>query len=103
MYPFEISQRSTVTPDQIDELGQMNVRYYGVNAGTATRSMCERLGLLSVLLHSAYTRHHVEQMEGNDLVVRSAVLPGGERLWIYHELVNDADDDLAATFVHELD
>ena len=103
MYPLEISHRSTVTPDQIDELGHMNVRYYGVNAGAATRAMCERLGLPTVPLRSAYTRHHHEQMEGNELVVRSAVLPGGERLRIYHELVNDTDGDLAATFVHELD
>ena len=103
MYPLEIGHRSTVTPDQIDELVQMNVRYYGVNVGAATRLMCERLGLLSVLLHSADTRHRVKQMEGKDLVVRSAVLPGGERLRTYHEFVNDAGADLAATFVHELD
>ena len=54
-------------------------------------------------MRSSYTRHHHEQMEGADLVVRSAVIPGGERLRIYHELRNNADDDLAATFVHELD
>ncbi|MEM9204663.1 MAG: thioesterase family protein, partial [Actinomycetota bacterium] len=95
--------RSTVTPDQIDELGHMNVRYYGVNASAATRAVCEQLGLPRLAMRSAYTRHHREQMEGNDLVVRSAVVPGGERLRIYHELRNDTDDDLAATFVHELD
>ena len=56
----------------------MNVRHY-VNAGAATRAMCERLGSPTAPLRSAYTRYHREQMEGNELVVRSAAL-GGERL-----------------------
>ena len=51
-------------------------------------------------MRSSYTRHHHEQMEGADLVVRSAI--PGERLRIYHELRSDADDGLR-TFVHELD
>ncbi|MEM9518956.1 MAG: thioesterase family protein [Actinomycetota bacterium] len=103
MSSLEVSHRSTVTPDQIDDLGHMNVRYYGVNAAAGTRAVCERLGLGRLAMRSGYTRHHHEQMEGNELVVRSAVVPGGERLRIYHELRNVADDDLAATFVHELD
>ena len=101
--PLDVSHRSTVTPEQIDDLGHMNVRYYGVNAAAATRAMCEQLGLPRQNVLSSYTRHHHEQMEGNELVVRSAVLGGGERLRLYHELRNEADDDLAATFVHELD
>jgi acyl-CoA thioesterase FadM len=103
VHPLDVSHRSTVTPDQIDELGHMNVRYYGVNAGAATRSVCDELGLGRLPMRSGYTRHHHEQLEGADLVVHSAVIPGGERLRIYHELRNEADDDLAATFVHELD
>ena len=69
-----VSHTSTVTHDQIDELGHMNVRWYGANAVAATASLCERLGLGSPALHSTYTRHHHEQMEGNELEVRSAVL-----------------------------
>ena len=103
MSSLEVSHRSTVTPDQIDDLGHMNVRYYGVNAGAATRAVCEQLGLPRLPLRSGYTRHHHEQMEGAELVVKSAIVPGGDRLRVYHELRNDADDDLAATFVHELD
>ncbi len=103
MNPLDVSHRSTVTLDQIDELGHMNVRYYGVNAGAATRAVCDELGLPRLALRSGYTRHHHEQLEDAELVVRSAVIPGGERLRIYHELRNEADDDLAATFVHELD
>lgn len=100
---LDVSHRSTVTSDQIDDLGHMNVRHYGANAGAGTRTVCERLGLGTPRLRSAYTRHHHEQLEGNDLEVRSAVLPDGDRLRVYHELRNRADGDLAATFVHELD
>lgn len=97
-----VSHTSSVTPDQIDELGHMNVRWYGANAVAATTSMCELLGLGAPDLHSTYTRHHHEQMEGNELEVRSAVLPGTGHLRFFHELRNRANDDLAATFVHEL-
>ena len=102
MNPLDVSHRSTVAPDQIDDLGHMNVRFYGVNAGAGTQAVCELLGLGRPALRSAYTRHHHEQMEGNELEVRSALVTGGDRLRIYHELRNQ-DDDLAATFVHELD
>lgn len=98
-----VSHTSTVTPDQIDELGHMNVRWYGANAVAATLAMCERLGIGNPSLASMYTRHHHEQLEGNELEVRSGVLAGTSRLRFFHELRNRADDDLAATFVHELD
>jgi len=98
-----VTHTSTVTPDQIDELGHMNVRWYGHNALAATEAMCAKLGLDAGSLISTYTRHHHEQMEGNQLEVRTALLGGSSRLRLYHELRNRADDDLAATFVHELD
>lgn len=98
-----LSHTSTVTPDQIDELGHMNVRWYGANAVAATLVMCDRLNLGRPALTSTYTRHHHEQLEGNELEVRSAVLAGGSTLRFFHELRNRADDDLAATFVHDLD
>ncbi|MEM7324509.1 MAG: thioesterase family protein [Actinomycetota bacterium] len=102
MGSLEVSHRSTVTPDQIDEIGHMNVRYYGANAIAGTAALCERLGFGLPPIRSTYTRHHHEQMEGNELEVRSALLDG-DRLRFYHELRNVADDDLAATFVYELD
>lgn len=98
-----VTHTSVVEPDQIDELGHMNVRWYGANAVAGTQAMCERLGLDEPALVGAYTRHHHEQLEGNELEVRSAVLLGGPRLRLFHELRNRADNDLAATFVHELD
>ena len=81
-----VSHTSSVTDDQIDELGHMNVRYYGQNAVAATHAMCERLGIAPVTLRSAYTRHHHEQMRGNQLEVHSELLGGSERLRFYHEL-----------------
>jgi len=98
-----VSHTSTVTPDQIDELGHMNVRWYGHNAVAATLAMCDRLGVGRPALTSTYTRHHHEQLEGNELEVRSGVLAGATTLRFFHELRNRADDDLAATFVHDLE
>ncbi|MCB0989494.1 MAG: thioesterase family protein [Acidimicrobiales bacterium] len=98
-----VTHSSTVIEDQIDDLGHMNVRYYGMNAMSATRSMCQQMGFDEPKLRSAYTRHHHEQMLGNQLEVRSGLIGGSDRLRIYHELRNRADNDLAATFVHELD
>ena len=77
MPSLEVSHHSTVTPDQIDDLGHMNVRYYGIKASAGTKTLCERLGIARPPMRSSYTRHHHEQMEGADLVVRSAVIPGG--------------------------
>ena len=101
--PLSITYTTTVAPDQIDELGHMNVRWYGHSARAATAELCERLGLGSPAILSAYTRHHHEQMEGNDLEVRSGLLGGSGRLRLYHELRNRANGDLAATFVYQLD
>lgn len=100
---LQLTHTSVVTPDRIDELGHMNVRWYGHDARAGTVAMCEHLRLEDPALVSAYTRHHAEQLEGDRLEVRSGVLGGGPRLRFYHELVNAADETLAATFVHELD
>lgn len=81
----------------------MNVRHYGGNAYAASQALCAKLGLGDLSLRSAYTRHHREQMEGNMLEVRSAILSDGPQLRFYHELRNQTNNDLAATFVHELD
>ena len=100
--PLTITHTAEVTEDQIDELGHMNVRWYAHKAFAATSAMTERLDLGDVPVVSAYTRHHHEQLLGNRLEVRTGVL-AGDPLRLYHELRNSADDDLAATFVHELD
>lgn len=100
-----VTHASTVTEDQIDHLGHMNVRYYGTNAQRATRAVVGGLGVdhAEVALTDIYTRHHHEQLLGAQLAVRSGVIEARPDLVrIYHELVNTADDTLAATFVHGL-
>jgi acyl-CoA thioesterase FadM len=100
------TRRSAVTEDQIDHLGHMNVRFYGVNAQAGTAavlgSLVERDEVVLRLV-DVYTRHHREQLLGARLVVRSGVIDvHADGLRLYHELVNEDTDDLAATFVHRL-
>lgn len=103
---LEVTHRSSVTDDQIDHLGHMNVRYYGVNAHAATRAVLGSLPGWPAgphLVHDAYTRHRREQLLGTPLSVRSGFLaaePDGLR--IHHELVPTDAEGLAATFVHSV-
>lgn len=93
-----VTHSSTVTADQIDHLGHMNVRYYAVNARAATRSFLGNSPILDM-----YTRHHREQLLGAELEVRTGVLgvdAGSTRL--YHELINTSTGDIAATFVYRV-
>lgn len=97
-----VTHTSTVTADQIDHLGHMNVRYYAVNARAATRSFVG-----SGLIVDMYTRHHREQLLGAELEVRSGVIDdahhsGGDTVSVYHELVNSTTGDIAATFVYRV-
>ena len=101
--PLTVSHRSEVTEEQIDQLGHMNVRWYAHHAFAATDAFAGRLDIDAPTVRSAYTRHHHEQLLGNRLEVRTGVLADPTGLRLYHELRNSADDDLAATFVHELD
>lgn len=103
---LRVTHRSSVTADQIDHLGHMNVRYYAVNALAGTRAFLADLpgwGDRPHVVHDVYTRHHREQLEGTPLEVRSAVLAADERgLRLHHELVAADSGVLAATFVHGL-
>jgi acyl-CoA thioesterase FadM len=94
---------SSVSEEQIDHLGHMNVRYYGTNALAGTAAVVRSLPGWTGrhLVHDAYTRHHREQLLGTDLVVRSAVLGADEgAVRIHHELAAADTGVLAATFVH---
>lgn len=97
---------STVTEEQIDHLGHMNVRFYGVNAIAGTRSMLAGVpgwDRRPHRVHDIYTRHHREQLLGTDLEVRSAFVgAGADGIRIYHELAAVGTGVLAATFVHRL-
>jgi acyl-CoA thioesterase FadM len=97
---------STVTEDQIDHLGHMNVRFYAVNALAGTRAVLADLPGWQGRPHvvqDVYTRHHREQLLGTPLEVRSAVLAAGPTgLRLHHELAAADTGVLAATFVHGL-
>ena len=99
-----VTHGSVVTEEQIDHLGLMNVRFYGVNATAGTRAICATLGVppdRRLRLVDVYTRHHREQLVGAQLVVRSGVLGVTEEaLVLYHELADEDTNALAATFVH---
>ena len=104
MSELRVTHESSVTEDQIDHLGHMNVRFYGVNAQAGTRHVLASLQAWNdrpYLVHDVYTRHHREQMLGTPLVVRSAVIgvdAGGVR--VLHELAAADTEVVAATFVH---
>jgi acyl-CoA thioesterase FadM len=95
-----------VTEDQIDHLGHMNVRYYGVNAHAGTNAVLAGLDGWPEgphLVHDSYTRHHREQLLGTPLLVRSGLLGADvDGLRIHHELVPTNAEALAATFVHRV-
>ena len=103
---MKITHESSVTSEQIDHLGHMNVRFYGVNAREGTLALLEGLGrsAADTRLVDVYTRHFTEQTQGAALEVRTAVLDASpSRLSLYHELHNVETDVIAATFVHGLD
>jgi acyl-CoA thioesterase FadM len=101
-----ITHQSTVTEDQIDHLGHMNVRFYGVNARAGTAAVVAELTDHEDITFrpiDVYTRHHREQLVDASLVVRSGVVDVDDReLRLYHELANADTGALAATFVHRL-
>jgi acyl-CoA thioesterase FadM len=100
-----VTHRSTVTEDQIDHLGHMNVRFYGVNAAAGTRALLDELGVApnSGRAVDLYTRHHREQLLGAALSLRTGVIEvADDGLRLYHELANDATGELAASFVHRV-
>lgn len=103
MSELRVTHTSSVTEDQIDHLGHMNVRYYAVNARSATHAVLADLGWADPAeaeVFEVYTRHHHEQLLGTDLHVRSGLLGAdADSIRIYHELANAATGDLAATFI----
>lgn len=103
---LRVTHRSTVTEEQIDHLGHMNVMWYAVNATAGTAAVLVDLpgwGERPYFVHDVYTRHHREQLLGAELEVRSALLASDESgVRIHHELVNVATEELAATFVHRV-
>jgi acyl-CoA thioester hydrolase len=101
-----VTHRSTVTEDQIDHLGHMNVRFYGENSREGSAVLLAELTGDATTTFTpvfVYTRHHREQLLGARLLVRSGVVDvDTDELRLYHELVNEDSGVVAATFVHLL-
>ena len=105
MSTLTVTHQTTVTDDQIDHLGHMNVRFYGVAARAATDAAVAALGgdRTSLVATDLYTRFFREQLVGARLEVRTGVLERGDAgLRLYHELGNVETGDLAASFVQQL-
>ena len=102
---MDLLYKTEVTPDQIDHLGHMNVRYYSAHARTGAAELLASFGLVSddrrvVVGRDVYVRHHREQLAGAPLEVRGGVLDASsDRIRLYEELVNPDADEVAATFV----
>jgi acyl-CoA thioesterase FadM len=101
---LRVTHTSSVTEDQIDHLGHMNVRFYAVNAHAGMARLLADLpgwGERPHVVHDTYTRHFREQLLGAPLEVRSGILTADRRgLRVHHELANQDTGDRAATFVH---
>jgi acyl-CoA thioester hydrolase len=112
MSALRLLVESRVAPEEIDHLGHMNVRFYLDKALRATAELAARLGLgpdacrergARLELRDVFTRHRREQLVGAPLAVRGGVLAvRADGLRFYHELVNTARGEVAATYVHEL-
>ena len=102
---MKITHESSVTTEQIDHLGHMNVRFYGVNARAGTLALLAGLGRSAndTRLDDIYTRHFTEQTEGAALEVHTAILGASPtRITLYHELHNVETNVVAASFVYGL-
>lgn len=101
-----------VGPEEIDDLGHMNVRYYGERALSATERLMSTHGLdprtcesmrTSLEVSDVYTRHLREQLADASLAVMGGVLDvRDDDVRLYHELLNTENGELAATFVHRV-
>jgi len=106
---LQLLYSTSVTPDQIDQLGHMNVRFYGVHAMVGARELTSRIGLPSLAdtgnpadtaFIDLYTRHYLEQLEGAPLEVWGGVLDVGDtNIRAYFELRNPEREEFGATFV----
>jgi acyl-CoA thioesterase FadM len=111
-----VLHETEVTADQIDHLGHMNVRFYGLHARAGADALLESIGASGAsgtaregaasgtmcLLRDTYVRHHREQRQGAQLQVRGGVVDASPAtIRLYEELVNAATGELAASFVLE--
>ncbi len=100
---LQLLHSTSVTPDQIDLLGHMNVRYYGVHAMAGAHKLSRQIGLTTAAeahFTDLYTRHYLEQLEGAPLEVWGGILDIADtEVRMYLELRNPVREELGATFV----
>ncbi len=113
MSRLSVTHTTTVTADQIDHLGHLNVRHYWTIAHRGTTALLHgaptedpsgpAADIPGVRLRAVHARHHHEQLLGAPLVVRSGVAASdATSATVYAELTNDDTGELAATFWHLL-
>lgn len=102
---------SVVPREEIDQLGHMNVRFYGVRAIAATRQLADDLNLVTgagkdvrLVFTDLFTRWFREQLEGAPLEVWGGVLDASEtKIRVYQQLINADTGELSASFAHSLE
>ncbi|MET0182250.1 MAG: thioesterase family protein [Caulobacterales bacterium] len=98
-----------ISPFEIDHLGHMNVRHYGTRARRGVAKLFEMAGLprnelkargVKIVLGDVFNHYLREQFEGAMLVVQGGVSRiDGDGVEIFVELINEAKDERAATFL----
>lgn len=98
----------SVAPDEIDQMGHMNMRFYGTKAMEAVESLAASLSLdamalgalgAGVFVFDSHTRQYREQLEGAPLEIRGGVLDANQHLLtVYLEMTNRDTHQLAATY-----
>lgn len=124
--PLRVLHESEVKREEIDALGHMNVRFYGERALASTKRLLAELRAetsdfqrstwapgasaeqgdaeLTYDLPRLFTRYQREQHTGSPLVVLGGLLNVTDAgLRFYHELRNPERDELAASFVQDLE
>lgn len=100
----------SVARDEIDNLGHMNMQFYGIKAAIATHRIIDALGLgaavleemkACVLIPESHTRFYNEQLEGAPLVVQGGVLSADrDGITFYLEMLNSDSGEVATTHVN---
>ena len=102
-----MTHRSVVTEDQIDHLGHMNVRFYGINATAGTTGAPRASAVRpSVRASGSSTSTPATTASSCSALGCSCAAASStstdDELGLYHELANEETGVLAATFVHRV-
>ncbi len=100
---------SRVTPEEIDSLGHLNVRFYLTRLDRANTKLLGALGLCEAELDrrhatlrrvDTYSRFRREQFEGAELAVHGGIVGCvGDQVRCYFEIRNSVTEQVAANFV----